>query len=253
MTGKDAVFLSPHKFVGGPGTPGRAGRQARAVSQPRAVGAGWRHGPVRQPGRRTRYDPDPVIREEGGTPGDRRVDPRRAGVRAQGGGRRRGDPPPRARPRAARAARRGARTRTSRSSATPRAERLADRLARAASSRAAAARELRRRRCSATCSGSRRAAAASAPARICTGSTRSTIGLVGADGRRVATGPHGREAGVHPARRSTTSSARTVFAYILDAVHLLAEHGWKLLPLYRFDPAAACGAIAPASPTLRRA
>ena len=22
MTGKDAVFLSPHKFVGGPGTPG---------------------------------------------------------------------------------------------------------------------------------------------------------------------------------------------------------------------------------------
>jgi selenocysteine lyase/cysteine desulfurase len=28
-----------------------------------------------------------------------------------------------------------------------------------------------------------------------------------------------------------------VFAYILEAVHLLAEHAWKLLPLYRFDPA----------------
>jgi selenocysteine lyase/cysteine desulfurase len=27
------------------------------------------------------------------------------------------------------------------------------------------------------------------------------------------------------------------FAYILDAVHLLAQEGWKLLPLYRFDPA----------------
>ena len=27
-----------------------------------------------------------------------------------------------------------------------------------------------------------------------------------------------------------------VFAYILDAVHLIAEQGWKLLPLYRFDP-----------------
>ena len=26
------------------------------------------------------------------------------------------------------------------------------------------------------------------------------------------------------------------FAYILDAVHLLANEGWKLLPLYRFDP-----------------
>ena len=30
--------------------------------------------------------------------------------------------------------------------------------------------------------------------------------------------------------------SETVFAYILDAVHLIAEHGWKLLPLYRFDP-----------------
>ena len=28
-----------------------------------------------------------------------------------------------------------------------------------------------------------------------------------------------------------------VFQYIIDAVHLLADHGWKLLPLYRFDAA----------------
>jgi hypothetical protein len=28
----------------------------------------------------------------------------------------------------------------------------------------------------------------------------------------------------------------TVFRYILDAVHLIAEEGWKLLALYRFDP-----------------
>jgi Aminotransferase class-V len=27
-----------------------------------------------------------------------------------------------------------------------------------------------------------------------------------------------------------------VFEYILAAVHLLADHAWKLLPLYRFDP-----------------
>jgi hypothetical protein len=28
----------------------------------------------------------------------------------------------------------------------------------------------------------------------------------------------------------------TVFRYIVDAVHLVADEGWKLLPLYRFDP-----------------
>ncbi len=31
--------------------------------------------------------------------------------------------------------------------------------------------------------------------------------------------------------------SETVFAYILEAVHLIADHGWRLLPLYRFDPA----------------
>lgn len=30
--------------------------------------------------------------------------------------------------------------------------------------------------------------------------------------------------------------SEVVFEYILDAVHLVAEHGWKLLPLYRFEP-----------------
>jgi hypothetical protein len=32
----------------------------------------------------------------------------------------------------------------------------------------------------------------------------------------------------------TTSEA--AFAYVLEAVDLLAREGWKLLPLYRFDP-----------------
>lgn len=27
------------------------------------------------------------------------------------------------------------------------------------------------------------------------------------------------------------------FTYVLDAIHLIADHGWKLLPLYHFDPA----------------
>jgi hypothetical protein len=30
--------------------------------------------------------------------------------------------------------------------------------------------------------------------------------------------------------------SETVCDYILDAVHLIADEGWKLLPLYRFDP-----------------
>jgi selenocysteine lyase/cysteine desulfurase/CRP-like cAMP-binding protein len=30
--------------------------------------------------------------------------------------------------------------------------------------------------------------------------------------------------------------SETVFAYLVDAVHFIADHGWKLLPLYRFDP-----------------
>ena len=30
--------------------------------------------------------------------------------------------------------------------------------------------------------------------------------------------------------------SETVFQYILDAVHLVANEGWRLLPLYSFDP-----------------
>jgi selenocysteine lyase/cysteine desulfurase len=31
--------------------------------------------------------------------------------------------------------------------------------------------------------------------------------------------------------------SETVFSYLVDAVNLIADHGWKLLPEYRFDPA----------------
>ena len=30
--------------------------------------------------------------------------------------------------------------------------------------------------------------------------------------------------------------SETVFAYLVEAVNFIADHGWKLLPLYRFDP-----------------
>ena len=31
-------------------------------------------------------------------------------------------------------------------------------------------------------------------------------------------------------------ASEAAFRYVLDAVHLIAEHGWRLLPFYRFDP-----------------
>ena len=80
----DAVFLSPHKFIGGPGTPGvlvvnatcsrtacrrRRGRHRRLRQRPRA--------PLPRRSRPPRG---------GRHPGDPRVDPRRPGVPAQGGG-----------------------------------------------------------------------------------------------------------------------------------------------------------------------
>jgi hypothetical protein len=46
--------------------------------------------------------------------------------------------------------------------------------------------------------------------------------------------------------------SEAVFQYILEAVHLLADHGWKLLPAYRFDPASGTWRHrdAPPAPTL---
>jgi selenocysteine lyase/cysteine desulfurase len=66
-TGMDAVFLSPHKFIGGPGTPGVLVVQRRLLGNavPEQVGGGTvayvnpdHH----------RYVDDPVRREEAGTP-----------------------------------------------------------------------------------------------------------------------------------------------------------------------------------------
>ena len=65
---KDAVFLSPHKFVGGPGTPGVlvAKRALFANAVPTVPGGGTITfvSPTTQ-----QYHPAPEIREEGGTPG----------------------------------------------------------------------------------------------------------------------------------------------------------------------------------------
>jgi selenocysteine lyase/cysteine desulfurase len=67
MTGKDAVFLSPHKFVGGPGTPGVlvAKRSLFRNRVPTVPGGGTVL--FVSPDHHT-YDPDPSVREEAGTP-----------------------------------------------------------------------------------------------------------------------------------------------------------------------------------------
>ncbi len=64
---KDAVFVSPHKFMGGPGTPGVlvAKRDLFRNRVPTVPGGGT----ILFVGQRTHsYHPDPTIREEGGTP-----------------------------------------------------------------------------------------------------------------------------------------------------------------------------------------
>ena len=123
---------------------GSPGREAVAAADRRALGAGWRDDRVRQP-HLPELPPGPRGPRGGGHAGDRRLDPRRARVRAQGCRRRRGDPaaggrlrPPRARvvgaqPAAAHPRRRGA--------GAPR-----DRLLRRAPPARMAARRLRRRR-----------------------------------------------------------------------------------------------------------
>jgi selenocysteine lyase/cysteine desulfurase len=67
MSGKDAVFLSPHKFVGGPGTPGvlvvKRGLLRNRV--PTVPGGGTI---LFVSPRGHSYHSDPCIREEGGTP-----------------------------------------------------------------------------------------------------------------------------------------------------------------------------------------
>lgn len=74
---KDAVFVSPHKFIGGPGTPGVlvVKRSLLRNEVPSVPGGGT----VRfvTPSAHS-YHPDPEVREEGGTPGI--VESIRAGI-----------------------------------------------------------------------------------------------------------------------------------------------------------------------------
>ena len=67
LSGKDAVFLSPHKFPGGPGTPGvLVLRRDLVANRVPTVPGGGTISYVHAAGQH--YTPDPSHREEGGTP-----------------------------------------------------------------------------------------------------------------------------------------------------------------------------------------
>ena len=54
--------------------------------------------------------------------------------------------------------------------------------------------------------------------------------------REIAARLRGHQARLGRGSTSTTSSPSAVFDYIVDAVDLVATHGWRLLADYRFDP-----------------
>ena len=170
---KDALFLSPHKFIGGPVDARRARRPARAVRQPGARRAGRRHGRLRQR-LRPRLPAGAGAPRGGRHPGDHRVDPGGAGLPAQAGGRCRDDP-----------ARRGAvplprggdverRSRRSRSSATSTPTGSRSCRSSYVLRRVATCTTTSWSPCSTTCSASSRAAAARAPVPTATGCSAST-------------------------------------------------------------------------------
>ena len=141
---KDAVFLSTHKFIGGPSTPGiLAARRELFANRVPDVPGGGTVAYVNDDDHR--YLDDPTSPRGGRHARDHRVDPRRAGLPAQAGRRHRHDPP--AGGAAARAVRwrPGATSRGSSCSATSRRAAL-DRLLRGALAvRALPAPQLRRR------------------------------------------------------------------------------------------------------------
>ncbi len=90
---KDAIFLSPHKFIGGPSTPGVlvVRRDLLTNRVPDVPGGGT---VVYVNPTDHRYLDDPVHREEGGTPAIVESHPGRPRLPAQGSSRRRRHPGP---------------------------------------------------------------------------------------------------------------------------------------------------------------
>jgi selenocysteine lyase/cysteine desulfurase len=232
MTGKDAVFLSPHKFVGGPGTPGvlvvKRGLLRNRVPSVPGGGTILFVSP-----RGHSYHPEPSIREEGGTPAI--VESIRAGLvfalkDAVGAGeihRRESEL-------ARRALRSWGRNPNIEILGNPECERLA------------------------IVSLGLRHARGLLHANFVVAVLNDLFGIQARSGCFCA-GPYIHrmypiddewstrmdaevKAGHLGAKLAFTRLSLNyfitdaVFEYILAAIHLLADEGWKLLPLYRFDP-----------------
>ena len=88
---KDAIVLSPHKFIGGPGTPGVLVARRELFRNRVPTVAGRRHGRVREPAR-ARVPRRSRASRGGRHPGHRRVDPGRPRLPGQGARRQRRDP-----------------------------------------------------------------------------------------------------------------------------------------------------------------
>ncbi len=229
----DAIFLSPHKFIGGPGTPGvlvASGTSSRTAC--RRVPGGGTVAYV-NPSEHV-YLTDIEHREEGGTPAI--VESIRAGLVFQLK-EAVGVDAIRARETSfiRRAIARWRRSRTSRSSATstPSGSRSSPSWSATAS---ATCTTTSWSRCSTTSSASRRAAAARAPVRTATGcsastSTRRTSSSAPSCAAARASSPAGCGSTSTTSSRtpsSSTSSRRSTWS---------PRDGWRLLPDYRFEPA----------------
>ena len=231
---KDAVFISPHKFVGGPGTPGVlvAKRSLLRNRVPSVPGGGTILfvSPTGQC-----YHPDPEIREEGGTPGI--VESIRAGlafalkdaVGSQEIRRREHDL---------------ARRALASWAENPQIEILGgtdpERLAIVSIGVRHAGRLLHANFVVAVLSDLFGIQARSGC--FCAGPYLHRMYPI--DERWSARMQAEVENGHMGAKLAFTRLSfnyyisEPAFAYVVDAVHLLAREGWKLLPLYRFDPAA---------------
>ena len=230
---KDAVFLSPHKFIGGPGTPGVLVAKRWLFDRPIPSVPGGGTVVFVSPSARS-YHPDPTVREEAGTPAI--VGSIRAGLvfalKEQVGGE---------------AIRRREHELARRALASlrgnPKIEILGstdlDRLAIVSFSVRHAGRRLHANFVVALLSDLFGIQARSGC--FCAGPYLHRLHPISDrwSARMQAEAAKGNLGAMLSFTRVSFNyfMSEAVLDYILDAVHLIAEHGWKLLPLYRFDPA----------------
>ena len=229
---KDAVFVSPHKFIGGPGTPGvLVVKRSLLRNTVPSVPAG---GTVLfvTPSRHS-YHPDPEIREEGGTPGI--VESIRAGIAFMLKDAVGSDEICRREHEFARRALRSW-------SANPNIEILGstelERLAIVSLGLRHGGRHLHANFVVALLSDLFGIQARSGC--FCAGPYLHRLYAIddGWSTRMEAEVTKGNAGAKLAFTRISFNYfiSETVFGYIVDAVHLIAGEGWKLLPLYRFDP-----------------